>query len=46
MLNENDTQREGGVRGGALWALIAMVLGLPLPVILLFFFCGGCGTSQ
>jgi hypothetical protein len=45
MLQDNE-KREGGMRGGALWALIAMVLGLPLPVVALFFLCGGCATNQ
>ena len=45
MLQDNE-KREGGMRGGALWALIAMVLGLPLPIVALFFMCGGCATNQ
>lgn len=32
-------QRLGDVK----WGLIALLLGLPLPVVILFFLCGGCG---
>jgi hypothetical protein len=28
--------------GDLKWGLIAMLLGLPLPVVLLFFLFGGC----
>ena len=41
MLNKNDSTpevRKGNIR----WGLAAMLLGLPLPFILLAFLFGGC----
>jgi hypothetical protein len=32
--------------GDMKWGLIAMLLGLPLPVVILFFLCGGCNGSR
>jgi hypothetical protein len=26
------------------WGLAALILGLPIPVVVLAFLCGGCGT--
>ena len=27
------------------WGLIALLLGFPLPVVILFFLCGGCSGN-
>ena len=35
----NTMRRLGNLR----WGLAAMILGLPLPVVILAFLCGGCG---
>jgi hypothetical protein len=32
--------------GDVKWGLIAMLLGLPVPLVILFFLCGGCGGSH
>jgi hypothetical protein len=33
--------------GDVKWGLIALLLGLPIPVVILFFFlCGGCGGGS
>jgi len=32
--------------GDMKWGLIALLLGLPLPVVVLFFLCGGCNGSR
>lgn len=32
--------------GDMKWGLIAMLLGLPLPLVILFFLCGGCNGSR
>jgi hypothetical protein len=35
--------RKGNRRAGNLrWGLIALLLGLPLPIVVLAFLCGGC----
>lgn len=31
--------------GDVKWGLIAILLGLPLPVVILFFLCGGCNSN-
>ena len=38
MCSDNDTKRSGGVRMG----LVAVLLGLPLPLVILAFLFGGC----
>ena len=35
-------RRSGNVRSG----LIALLLGLPLPIVILAFLCGGCGGGR
>ena len=35
----NTLKRLGDLR----WGLAAMILGLPLPLVILAFLCGGCG---
>lgn len=42
----NRIKRLGDLSRGLLWAMIAMLLGLPLPIVALFFLCGGCGTGN
>ena len=32
--------------GDMKWGLIALLLGLPIPVVILAFMCGGCGGSN
>lgn len=36
---QNSNERRGNIR----WGLAAMLLGLPLPLVILFFLFGGCG---
>jgi hypothetical protein len=38
----NDDKRPGDVK----WGLIALLLGLPLPIVVLFFLCGGCNSGS
>jgi hypothetical protein len=38
---EPNDERKGNIR----WGLAAMLLGLPLPFIILAFLFGGCGGS-
>ena len=35
----NSIKRLGNLR----WGLAALILGLPLPIVVLAFLCGGCG---
>jgi hypothetical protein len=37
-MRPEDTKREGTAR----WGLIALLLGLPLPIVILAFLFGGC----
>lgn len=37
---QNLNERRGSIR----WGLAAMLLGLPLPIIILAFLFGGCGN--
>lgn len=39
---KNTVKRLGDVK----WGLIAMLLGLPIPVVILFFLCGGCNSGR
>jgi hypothetical protein len=32
--------------GDVKWGLIALLLGLPMPLVILFFLCGGCSGSN
>jgi hypothetical protein len=41
-VEEPKEERKGNIR----WGLAAMLLGLPLPVILIAFLFGGCGGSN
>ena len=41
-LLEDGKKRLGDLK----WGLIAILLGLPLPLILLFFLCGGCSSGR
>jgi hypothetical protein len=38
---QSEPERKGNIR----WGLAAMLLGLPLPFIILAFLFGGCGTN-
>ena len=39
-MHTNSEKREGNMR----WGLVALLLGLPLPIVLLAFLFGGCGN--
>lgn len=41
-LLKNGFKRMGDLK----WGLIALLLGLPLPIVILFFLCGGCGGGS
>lgn len=41
----NKLKRLGGASRGLLFALIATLLGLPFPIVLMFFMCGGCSGN-
>jgi hypothetical protein len=38
MMREPSNERSGDLR----WGLAAMILGLPLPFVIIAFLCGGC----